>query len=209
MDVRVVDPSVRSNVQSQVLATRQWNVWKFLERLTSDQSAMEHVNNWFRFTWRKLPAGQKSFERFYETRWSILLAAVTRASLRVCQLTTYTRVYPKVSGLDAWSENCKWYSCLPSCIAILWVSLVSFTAIPLCVASQRVFIIVVYFVIDSVRKLLDTPSYNSLLVQSSSAKSCRFLDTRAWLGSVMAYVRAVVPWGHPCSRSFTDAHRLP
>jgi hypothetical protein len=35
---------------------------------------------------------------------------------------------------------------------------VSFAAITLCVASQRVFI-VVYFVIDSVRKLLDTPSY--------------------------------------------------
>jgi hypothetical protein len=35
---------------------------------------------------------------------------------------------------------------------------VSFPAITLCVASQRVFI-VVYFVIDSVRKILDTPSY--------------------------------------------------
>jgi hypothetical protein len=40
---------------------------------------------------------------------------------------------------------------------------VSFVAITLCVASQRVFIIVVvvvvvYFVIDLVRKLLDTPS---------------------------------------------------
>jgi hypothetical protein len=41
-----------------------------------------------------------------------------------------------------------------SCIAILWVSLVSFVAITLCVASQRVF---VDFVIDSVRKLLETP----------------------------------------------------
>jgi hypothetical protein len=37
---------------------------------------------------------------------------------------------------------------------------VSFAAITLCVASQRVFIVIrVYFVIDSVRKLLDTPSY--------------------------------------------------
>jgi hypothetical protein len=45
-----------------------------------------------------------------------------------------------------------------SCIAILWVSLVSFAAV-LCVASQRVFIAVrIYFVMDSVRKLLDTPS---------------------------------------------------
>jgi hypothetical protein len=25
----------------------------------------------------------------------------------------YTRVYPKVPGLVAWSENCKWYSSLP------------------------------------------------------------------------------------------------
>jgi lysophospholipid acyltransferase (LPLAT)-like uncharacterized protein len=46
------------------------------------------------------------------------------------------------------------------CIVILWVGLVSFAAITFCVASQRVFIIVsVYSVIDSVRKLLDTPSY--------------------------------------------------
>jgi len=37
---------------------------------------------------------------------------------------------------------------------------VSFTAITLYVVSQRVFIVVVYFVvIDSVRKLLDTPPY--------------------------------------------------
>jgi hypothetical protein len=45
-------------------------------------------------------------------------------------------------------------------IAILWVSIVSFAAITLCVASQRVFIVVsVYFEIYSVRKLLDTTSY--------------------------------------------------
>jgi hypothetical protein len=45
-----------------------------------------------------------------------------------------------------------------SSIAILWVSLVSFAAITIYVATQRVFIVVaVYFVIVSVRKLLDTP----------------------------------------------------
>jgi len=69
-----------------------------------------------------------------------------------------TKVYSKVSELAAWSE---WYSSLPLG-AILWISLVSFAAITLCVASQRVFIVVVvvvvYFVIDSVRILLDTPS---------------------------------------------------
>jgi hypothetical protein len=36
---------------------------------------------------------------------------------------------------------------------------VSFAAITLCVASQRVFIVVVYFVIGSVRELLDVPWY--------------------------------------------------
>jgi hypothetical protein len=44
-------------------------------------------------------------------------------------------------------------------IAILWVTQVSFAAVTLCVASQRVFVVVVvvvYFVIDSARKLLDT-----------------------------------------------------
>jgi hypothetical protein len=47
-----------------------------------------------------------------------------------------------------------------SCIAILWVSLVSFAAITPCVASQRVFTVVSeYFVIGSDQKLLDTPSY--------------------------------------------------
>jgi hypothetical protein len=48
-----------------------------------------------------------------------------------------------------------------SYIAILWVSLVRTVAITLCVASQRVFDVVVFvcFVIDSVRKILDTRSY--------------------------------------------------
>jgi hypothetical protein len=44
-----------------------------------------------------------------------------------------------------------------SCVAILWVSRVSFAAMILCVASQLVVIVVVYFVIDSIRKLLDAP----------------------------------------------------
>jgi hypothetical protein len=45
-----------------------------------------------------------------------------------------------------------------SYIVILWLSLVSFGAITVCIVSQRVFIFaVVYFLIHSVRKLLDTP----------------------------------------------------
>jgi hypothetical protein len=42
---------------------------------------------------------------------------------------------------------------------------VSFAAITLCVASQRMFIVVsVYFVVDSFRKLMDTPSYICICV---------------------------------------------
>jgi len=45
-------------------------------------------------------------------------------------------------------------------ITIVWVSLVSFAAITLCIASERVIPNVsIYFVMDSVRKLLNTPSY--------------------------------------------------
>jgi hypothetical protein len=39
---------------------------------------------------------------------------------------------------------------------------VSFAATTLRVASQRMFIVVVYFIIGSVRKILDTPSYISV-----------------------------------------------
>jgi hypothetical protein len=50
-----------------------------------------------------------------------------------------------------------------SCISILWVSLVSFAAITLCIASQRVFVVVDDgFIIDSVRTLFHTPSYTSI-----------------------------------------------
>jgi uncharacterized membrane protein len=62
-----------------------------------------------------------------------------------------------------------------SCIIILRVSLVKFAAITLCVASQRVFI-VVYFVIDSVRKLLVTPSYNDKVSGSNLDQAVGYLD---------------------------------
>jgi hypothetical protein len=58
---------------------------------------------------------------------------------------------------------------------------VSFAAITICVASQRVF--VVYFVIDSVRKLLDTPPY--------IAKNC----------SVIRQVFSQTSWVFSCSAS--------
>jgi uncharacterized membrane protein len=70
----------------------------------------------------------------------------------------------KISELAAWGENCNG---IALCHYVqLYPYLVSqsskFAAITICVASQRVFV-VVYFVIDSVRKLLDTPSYFNLV----------------------------------------------
>jgi hypothetical protein len=62
-----------------------------------------------------------------------------------------------------------------SCITILWVSLVSFAAITLFVASQRVFIIVsVYLVSDSIRKLLGTPSYSHNISYDHVKLVCSF-----------------------------------
>jgi hypothetical protein len=37
------------------------------------------------------------------------VCCIRNLSLPAC----FTRVYPEVSGLAAWSENCKWYSSLP------------------------------------------------------------------------------------------------
>jgi hypothetical protein len=55
---------------------------------------------------------------------------------------------------------------------------VSFAAITLCVASQRVFIVVrVYFVIDLVRRLLDTPSH--CLWEPSDLGSSAFNEERS------------------------------
>jgi len=66
-------------------------------------------------------------------------------------------------------------------IAILWVSLVSFAAITLYVASQRVSV-VVYFVIGSVRKLFVTPSY---------ALCCVVLRPRGNIGFFFIFVELI------------------
>jgi len=56
---------------------------------------------------------------------------------------------------------------------------VSFAAITLCVASQRVFIIVaVYFVIDSVRKLLDTHTYIPVSLYTTHRTQCEQFHCR-------------------------------
>jgi hypothetical protein len=59
------------------------------------------------------------------------------------KITSNVRVYPKVSGLAAWSENCKWYSSLPLRAVVSYCMSQSseFCRHNLCVASQREFIV--------------------------------------------------------------------
>jgi hypothetical protein len=76
-----------------------------------------------------------------------------------------TRVYPKVSGLAVWSENCKWYSS-------------EFCHHNLCVASQWVMPKVsVYSITDSVRKPLDTASYIQYTKCGDNDQVCRQKDS--------------------------------
>jgi hypothetical protein len=81
-------------------------------------------------------------------------------------LCVYVRTYVRgcIQKFLDWPPRARTTATRCSCIVILWVSLVSFAAITLCVASQLVIPNVrVYFVIYSVRKLLgkflDKPSY--------------------------------------------------
>jgi hypothetical protein len=69
------------------------------------------------------------------------------------------------------------------CIGILCVSLVSFAAITLCVAPQRVFIAVVYFVIDSVRK----PSYMFISLPKNTAHCLNIRTDRIYLEDVVQH----------------------
>jgi hypothetical protein len=147
------------NVSTQHLHTiPMTSTWMFTLKMEAEWSSEKFVSyhnpegfDSNSYTWLNLhPCRDKFFTK-----------CLTSNSL--CMI--FTRVWPKVSGLAAWSKNCKWYSSLQarcSCIAILWISLVSFATITLCVAAQRVFI-VVYFVIDSVRKPFDYPSYVPLI----------------------------------------------
>jgi hypothetical protein len=94
-----------------------------------------------------------------------------------------------------------------SCIAILWVNVVSFAAITLCVASQRVFI-VVYFVINSVRKLLDIPSYryNPLCLECIPSNNflrykIHFLRIKKWW--------SIKTWNTPIQQSALEMKSSP
>jgi hypothetical protein len=84
---------------------------------------------------------------------------------------------------------------------------VSFAAITLCVASQRVFIVVVYFVIDSVRKLLDTTSY--MYFEINNFKNCSsryYIECEAC--NRLEYILKTCPFGLPQPVTGLPAVRL-
>jgi hypothetical protein len=55
-------------------------------------------------------------------------------------------MYPKVSGLAAWSENCKWYSSL-ALGAVVSLSCELCHHNPLCCFSTSVFIIIIIIIV--------------------------------------------------------------
>jgi len=93
------------------------------------------------------------------------MRTVTRGVLLVQGNTCLYEDVSKSFRTGYLERDCKWYSSLPLGAVVslfLSVSLVSFAATALYIASERVFIFVsIYFFIDSVRNLLDTPSYNA------------------------------------------------
>jgi hypothetical protein len=91
-----------------------------------------------------------------------------------------------------------------SCISILWVSLVTFAAITLCVASQRVFIVVSIYIIHSVRKLLDTPSHKCIAIVSQILLYHQRLNTNITIIIILWMKR---PPGRP-SRRWEDNIRM-
>jgi hypothetical protein len=83
-----------------------------------------------------------------------------------------------------------------TCIMISWVSLVSFATITLCVPSW-VFT-VIYFIINSVRKLLDTPSSITYNRQLSQYRKCEQHVKRkyfmAWARIQVQKLVSLVKW---------------
>jgi hypothetical protein len=74
---------------------------------------------------------------------------------------------------------------------------VSFATITLCVVSRRVFIVVVYFVIDSIRKLLDTPSYICPRTTERWLAELVFVIFKPLSLSLLGFTAQLRPWPPP------------
>jgi hypothetical protein len=116
--------------------------------------------------------------------------------LFLCRHCYFTGLYKSVSK-SLWTGCWDWELQMVqlsatrcSCIAIFWVVLMSFATITLCVASQWVFIVVsIYFIINSVWKLLGTPSY----FYSGFSKLCMFLPTHCHI-PVVCFKSVFLGW---------------
>jgi hypothetical protein len=76
--------------------------WQFITRLFTVKGSYTHI--------------QYPIVRQSEFIMQLLLIAgdcLLQSGPKTSPCRVHTRVYPKVSGLTAWSENCKWYSSLP------------------------------------------------------------------------------------------------
>jgi len=93
-------------------------------------------------------------KRFFKSRICIWLSSSEVTYEGVSKIFRTGRLEWRLQIVQLSATRC-------SCIAILWVSLIRFAAITLYVTFQRVIPKVsVYFNIDSVWKILDTPSYS-------------------------------------------------
>jgi hypothetical protein len=109
-----------------------------------------------------------SFRRLKRSKEYVWIHAHGRARVYV---RTYVSKSLRTGRLERELQMIQLSATRCSCTAILWVRLVSFAAITLRVASQQVFV-VVYFVIDSVRKLFDTHSMYVYLFNLCVCNAC-------------------------------------
>jgi len=79
-----------------------------------------------------------------KVKGTLLLRPGHFAGFSLVQIRVCIQKFPDWLGLEL--QMVQFSATRHSCIAILWVSLVSFAAINFCVASQRVFIVIVYCV---------------------------------------------------------------
>jgi hypothetical protein len=150
------------------------------------------------------------------------MVCVMRSTRKLCEGYTYEGISKSFRTGHLQRELQMVQLCAIRCsyIVILWVSLVSFAVITLCVASQRVFIVVrVYFVIDSVRKLLDISLFWRSTGKEQKGKTSPCLTKhhvmKTWWGieaHLHAFLTSVLDggdWSASRPGRFTHEERVP
>jgi hypothetical protein len=134
--------------------------WKAYSRSVSRDIPWLSLNRNVHRRVNKSPSLSWSWARWIQTTWSYPVSSKIHFGLPLRFSYEGVSKSFRTGRLERELQMVQLSATRCSCIALLWVSLVSFAVITLCIASQRVFIVVsVYFVINSIRKRLDTPSY--------------------------------------------------